>query len=373
MAETYERVLLVKNEVFVFRIPPLTTTGGYKAADWDLQNPNWVGRLRLVAVEEKLEIRLEDKNTGNLYAKAPIAGIGGADFEQVSDSSRYFVIRLKNDGGQTAFVGIGFADRSDSFDLNVAVQDHFKMAEKEAEIEKEEASRPKLDLSFKEGQTITVNLGKKTTSTISDRPKPPTSVNMFPVLRPVVMSDITESRQPMPAAIKRLTLDYRHLIEDPLPSIVAHPLPENILEWHYLILGSEDTPFAGGYYHGKLVFPHNFPMAPPAIYMITPSGRFVPNIKVCLSISDFHPETWNPAWTVSSILLGIMSFMNDTHSETHGSMETTDDAKRDFAKASIDFNLKDPVFCRIFSDFVEMFKEIDEDEEDDNISEEENI
>ena len=33
------------------------------------------------------------------------------------------------------------------------------MAEKEAEIEKEEANRPKLDLSFKEGQTITVNLG----------------------------------------------------------------------------------------------------------------------------------------------------------------------------------------------------------------------
>lgn len=131
----------------------------YRAADWDLQNPNWIGRLRLVAIGEKLEIRLEDKTSGNLYAKAPIAASTGVDFEQVSDSSRYFVIRLRNDGGQTASVGIGFADRSDSFDLNVAIQDHFKMQQKEHEMEKEESSKPKLDLSFKEGQTITVNIG----------------------------------------------------------------------------------------------------------------------------------------------------------------------------------------------------------------------
>uniref|UniRef100_A0AC34QR74 NECAP PHear domain-containing protein n=1 Tax=Panagrolaimus sp. JU765 TaxID=591449 RepID=A0AC34QR74_9BILA len=185
MGDVYERVLLVKNEVFVFKIPPLTTTGGYKAADWDLQNPNWVGRLRLVAVGDQLEIRLEDKNTGNLYAKAPVAASTGVDFEQVSDSSRYFVIRLRNDNGQTAFVGIGFADRSDSFDLNVAIQDHFKMKQKEADIEKDEASRPKLDLKLKEGQTITVSIGKMA-SQHSDRPRAPAGGdnNVIPLLPP---------------------------------------------------------------------------------------------------------------------------------------------------------------------------------------------
>uniref|UniRef100_A0A7E4VKE0 DUF1681 domain-containing protein n=1 Tax=Panagrellus redivivus TaxID=6233 RepID=A0A7E4VKE0_PANRE len=159
MDAAYERILLVKSEVFVFRLPPLTTTGGYKAADWDLNNPNWTGRMRLVAVDDKMELRLEDKATGNLYAKAPIATPSPPDFEQVSDSSRYFVIRLRNNNGQTACIGIGFADRSDSFDLNVAIQDHFKMLKKDEEIEKEEEARPKLDLSFKEGQTITVNIG----------------------------------------------------------------------------------------------------------------------------------------------------------------------------------------------------------------------
>ena len=29
--------------------------------------------------------------------------------------------------GRNAFIGIGFADRGDAFDLNVALQDHFKL------------------------------------------------------------------------------------------------------------------------------------------------------------------------------------------------------------------------------------------------------
>jgi hypothetical protein len=183
--ESYERILLVKNEVFVFRLPPLTSTEGYKAADWDLQNPNWTGRLRLVSVDDKLEIRLEDKSTGNLYAKAPVAAVGAPDFDQVTDSSRYFVIRLKNNNGQTAFIGIGFADRSDSFDLNVAIQDHFKMVKQEEERGNEDPSKPALDLSFKEGQTITVNIGKKATSS-TQRPKPAGGGdnNIIPLLPP---------------------------------------------------------------------------------------------------------------------------------------------------------------------------------------------
>ncbi|KAI1728432.1 adaptin ear-binding coat-associated protein 1 [Ditylenchus destructor] len=189
MDTEYELVLLVKNEVFVFRIPPLSTASrGHRAADWNLQTPDWVGRLRLVSISNRLEIRLEDKTTGNLYAKAPISEIGGVEFEQVTDSSRYFVIRLKNDNGQTAFVGIGFADRGDSFDLNVSVQDHFKSLKKSEEITKAENDvTPSLDLGFKEGQTITVNIGKKSTASSSSgqQPKPKSDNNgIVPFLPP---------------------------------------------------------------------------------------------------------------------------------------------------------------------------------------------
>ncbi|EFO24807.1 adaptin ear-binding coat-associated protein 1 [Loa loa] len=165
MAEEYESVCLVKSEVFVYRIPPLTSNRGHKAADWKLDEPDWTGRMRLVAVGNKLELRLEDKVSGQLFAKCPIDEYPGLSIEPVLDSSRYFVVRLKNDNGQTAFIGLGFADRSDSFDLNVALQEHFKYIEKSAELCKEQMNdQPKLDLGFKKGQTITINFGKKTTN-----------------------------------------------------------------------------------------------------------------------------------------------------------------------------------------------------------------
>lgn len=60
---------------------------------------------------------------------------------------------------------------------------------------------------------------------------------------------------------------------------------------------------------GKLVFPADYPFKPPSIRMITPNGRFQVNTRLCLSMSDFHPGTWNPSWSVSTILNGLLSFM----------------------------------------------------------------
>lgn len=65
----------------------------------------------------------------------------------------------------------------------------------------------------------------------------------------------------------------------------------------------------GGYYHGKLIFPKDYPFKPPRIMMMTPNGRFQTNTRLCLSISDFHPDLWNPAWSVATILTGLLSFM----------------------------------------------------------------
>lgn len=79
--------------------------------------------------------------------------------------------------------------------------------------------------------------------------------------------------------------------------------------WHYIITGPENTPYHDGQYWGTLVFPANYPFAPPAIRMYTPSGRFQPSTRLCLSISDFHPKSFNPAWSVSTILIGLLSFM----------------------------------------------------------------
>ncbi|CAK9818208.1 Ubiquitin-conjugating enzyme E2 J2 [Anthophora quadrimaculata] len=157
------------------------------------------------------------------------------------------------------------------------------------------------------------------------------------------------------SATARLKQDYLRLKKDPVPYVVAEPVPSNILEWHYVVKGPEKTPYEGGYYHGKLVFPGEFPFQPPSIYMITPNGRFSVNTRLCLSISDFHPDTWNPAWSVSTILTGLLSFMIEK-SPTTGSIRTSDFEKKQFAEKSLEFNLKDKMFCELFPETVEIIK-----------------
>lgn len=145
------------------------------------------------------------------------------------------------------------------------------------------------------------------------------------------------------AANKRLVKEYASIQENAPPYISAKPAENNLLEWHYLITGPPETPYEGGQYHGVLLFPSEYPFKPPAIKMITPSGRFLPNTRLCLSISDYHPDTWNPAWTVSTILTGLLSFMtSDEH--TAGSMTSTDSTKRTYAIESRRWNLNDKSF-----------------------------
>ncbi|KAK4177242.1 putative ubiquitin-conjugating enzyme E2 6 [Triangularia setosa] len=137
------------------------------------------------------------------------------------------------------------------------------------------------------------------------------------------------------AAHKRvsLTREYKSISENPPPYIQAHPSETNILEWHYVITGPEDTPYHGGQYWGTLIFPPNYPFAPPAIRMHTPSGRFQPSSRLCLSISDFHPRSFNPAWEVSTILIGLLSFMTSEEMTT-GSVSATEAERRMYAARS---------------------------------------
>jgi len=158
--------------------------------------------------------------------------------------------------------------------------------------------------------------------------------------------------------IRRLTKELRSLIKDPIknPKVTVAADESNILEVHYVIEGSEKTPYAGGIYHGKLIFPKDYPLKPPSVIMITKNGRFQPNRRLCLSMSDFHPESWNPMWSVSTILTGLYSFMIES-APTLGSVESTRSQKEKLAKLSLDYNVRDPTFCKLFPEYFELYKE----------------
>ncbi|EEY54779.1 ubiquitin-conjugating enzyme E2, putative [Phytophthora infestans T30-4] len=163
-------------------------------------------------------------------------------------------------------------------------------------------------------------------------------------------------------ATKRLRKEYLAMQRKPVDYIQAVPLETNILEWHYVITGTKGTPYEGGFYHGKLKFPPEYPMKPPSVMMITPNGRFKTNQRLCLSMSDFHPETWNPMWSVSSILTGLYSFMLENQA-TLGSISTTDAQKRKYAAASLESNCTNATFRKLFPDLVALQEEREKDQE----------
>ncbi|ORX67428.1 UBC-like protein [Linderina pennispora] len=147
------------------------------------------------------------------------------------------------------------------------------------------------------------------------------------------------------AAYKRLSKEYLGMQRNPTPYITAKPLESNILEWHYVLRGPPETPYEGGEYHGRLRFPADYPYKPPAIQMITPSGRFQTNTNICMSMSNFHPNTWNPAWSVSTILNGMLSFMVEEEVTT-GSIRTSEADRRALARKSHMFNMANKLFVR---------------------------
>ncbi|CAK0801673.1 unnamed protein product [Prorocentrum cordatum] len=88
------------------------------------------------------------------------------------------------------------------------------------------------------------------------------------------------------AALTRLCREYANIQNEQIPHVGARPLETNMLEWHYVLQDlPPETPYSGGVYWGKLKFPEEYPLKPPAIYMFTPSGQFHTNTRLCLSMS----------------------------------------------------------------------------------------
>jgi len=156
------------------------------------------------------------------------------------------------------------------------------------------------------------------------------------------------------AAVTRLNREYARIQRSNIPHIVARPSEKSIFKWHFVLHSlADDTPYHGGEYHGMLAFPKEYPHQPPSILMMTPSGRFEVNTRLCLSMSDFHPETWNPSWGVETILVGLLSFMLDPKEPaTTGGVHSSLEVRRKLAVESRAHNRGNKEFCELFPEFA---------------------
>lgn len=140
--------------------------------------------------------------------------------------------------------------------------------------------------------------------------------------------------------IRRLLKETKELSASaahPNPAFYAAPISDdNLHEWHFTILGPPaPSPYAGGIYHGRISLPPAYPMKPPNFRFLTPSGRFEVNREICLSISGFHEETWQPAWGVRTALVALRGFMGEEGTAGQvGGLESTKEVRERLAKQS---------------------------------------
>ncbi|DAZ99561.1 TPA: hypothetical protein N0F65_001389 [Lagenidium giganteum] len=134
-------------------------------------------------------------------------------------------------------------------------------------------------------------------------------------------------------AIKRIQGDVREMMTNPSDQYAASPLETNMFDWHFTLRGPRDTEFEGGIYHGRILLPSDYPFKPPNIMLLTPNGRFEVRKKICLSISAYHPEEWQPAWGEA-----LISFMPTKGEGAIGALDFSAEERRKMAKQSVDFH-----------------------------------
>jgi ubiquitin-protein ligase len=104
-------------------------------------------------------------------------------------------------------------------------------------------------------------------------------------------------------------------------------------KWHFSFRGIGD-PYEQGLYHGVVVVPADYPYGPPKIQLWTPSGRFQTHKNLCLSVSNYHPETWRPTLSICSIVESVRLHMMTPADNAIGSIADSYAQRQSYARAS---------------------------------------
>ena len=133
----YVQEILKFSEVFVYKVPPLTSVhSGHRAETWKLESPFATCSMKVLAKGDTILLQLFSiEKQGQLVAACPIdlekdETNPGSKLEYwveaVKDSARYFVIRMVDvKSRKQALLGIGFRERPAAFEFQEALNHHF--------------------------------------------------------------------------------------------------------------------------------------------------------------------------------------------------------------------------------------------------------
>ena len=116
--------------------------------------------------------------------------------------------------------------------------------------------------------------------------------------------------------VKRLQKEYNEIMaySNDIGFIASPVDPNDFMIWQAHINGPTDSVYANGRFYLSIIFPNNYPFAPPSVTFLTPI--YHPNINkkgfVCL---DILKNQWSPALSISKVMLSIISLLHDPNTE----------------------------------------------------------
>lgn len=134
---------------------------------------------------------------------------------------------------------------------------------------------------------------------------------------------------------RALSMEFKALQREPVEGFLVTIQDDDFYTWQVSIFGPPDTPYQGGYFKAQMKFPVDYPYSPPKLRFLSPILH--PNVytdgELCISI--LHPpgedphsgekpeERWNPTQTVRTILLSVISLLNEPNTSSAANVDAS--------------------------------------------------
>nr|XP_002127319.1 ubiquitin-conjugating enzyme E2 R2-like [Ciona intestinalis] len=138
------------------------------------------------------------------------------------------------------------------------------------------------------------------------------------------------------SASKILQSEFKKLQQQPVEGFkIALEDDSDIFKWKVGLYGPPETLYAGGYFRAIIKFPQDYPYSPPTFKFITKMfhSNIYENGEVCISIlhspvndpqsGELPSERWNPTQTVRTILLSVISLLNEPNTYSPANVDAS--------------------------------------------------